>query len=129
MAIAPTTPTKAAKVAKTTAPKTPKAEGEKKPRAARQDYGYNKDATIRVAAQTEDSKSKNYRGQRLDWYEKLKKSDGKPVSHFEESNKGKDSPRGWLRFFVQDGAAALDQSTVPAEKPKAAPKAEAPAKA
>lgn len=127
MATAPKTPTK---VAKTKAPATPKAEGEKKPRAPRQDYGYHKDATIRVVAETDESKSKNYRGQRLDWYEKLKKSDGKPVSHFEEANKGKDSPRGWLRFFVQDGAATLDQSTVPAEKPKAEkPKAEAPAKA
>jgi hypothetical protein len=116
---APATPTKSVKVQKTKAPATPKAEGEKKPRAPRQDYGYNKDATIRVTAETDESKSKNYRGQRLDWYEKLKKSDGKTCAHFEEANKGKDSPRGWLRFFVQDGAATLDQSTVPPPKPKA----------
>lgn len=122
MATAPATPTKAAKPK--AAPKTPKAEGEKKPRAPRQDYGYHKDATIRVT-KFEEGKGKNYRGQRLEWYEKLQKADGKTAGQFEEANKGKDSPRGWLRFFVQDGAATLDQSTVPAEKPKAEAKAKA----
>lgn len=99
--------------------------GEKKKRAPRQDYGFAKDAIIRL---TDGEKS--YRGRRLEMYEALKASNGRTVEHFLEANKNEeDPPRGWLRFFVQNEACTLEGGTKTA--PKAAssePKAEATAK-
>ena len=85
---------------------------EKKPRAPRQNYGFAPGAKI-VVSQEE----KKYRGQRLEWYEALKAANGKTVEQFFEATKGrKDPARGWLRFFVQDGACSL--SAPPATEAK-----------
>jgi hypothetical protein len=85
--------------------------GEKKERAPRQDYGFAPTAKITVV-ETE----KKYRGQRGEWYDLLKAANGKTVEQFAESaKKMKDPARGWLRFFVQDGACTL---TAPPEAPK-----------
>ena len=121
-----TPPTKAAK-----APKAPKATKEpkvakepadpnapKKERAPRQDYGFAKDATIAVV----EAEGKKYRGQRGEWFQTLVAHNGKTVGEWLEDRKdSKDPPRGWLRFFVQDGSVTLSGGT------KAA--AEAPAQA
>lgn len=86
--------------------------GDKKPRAARQDYGFAKDAKISLT-----DGDKTYRGRRLEMYEALKKSNGKTVEHYLENNKNeKDPPRGWLRFFVQNEACTLSGGTPPAKK-------------
>ena len=103
---------------KKTPPKASKPDGEKKPRAARQDYGFASDAKIEL---TDGEKS--YRGKRLEMYEALKKSKGKTVQHFLDNNKNeKDPPRGWLRFFVQNEACTLSGGT-PKAPPKATPSA------
>ena len=94
--------------------KTPpkKETGDKKPRAARQDYGFAKDAKISLT-----DGDKTYRGKRLEMYEALKKSNGKTVAHYLDNNKNeKDPPRGWLRFFVQNEACTLSGGTPPAAK-------------
>jgi len=94
--------------------KTPKKDGDKKPRAARQDYGFAKDAKIVLT-----DGDKTYRGKRLAMYEALKKSNGKTVAHFLDNNKNeKDPPRGWLRFFIQNEAATLEGGTPPAAAKK-----------
>ncbi len=86
--------------------------GDKKPRAPRQDYGFRKDATIRLT-----DGEKTYRGKRLEMYNLLKKSNGKTVAHFLDNNKNeKDPPRGWLRFFVQNEAVTLEGGTEPEAK-------------
>ena len=112
-----TPPTKAAKAAKAPkaekAPKAPKAakapadpNAPKKERAPRQDYGFNKLAVIGLVAE----KAVKYRGQRKSWYEDISKLEGKTVEAFLESKKdSKDPPRGWLRFFVQDGSVTLSK--------------------
>lgn len=113
-----TPPTKAAK-----APKAPKAEkapkapadpnAPKKERAPRTDYGFAKDATITVVPE----KGATYRGQRKEWFELLSQFNGKSVNEFFEAAKAagkKDPPRGWLRFYVQDGAATLTAAPVAA---------------
>jgi len=107
------TPPKAEKKASApTPPKADKPEGEKKPRAPRQDYGFAKDAIIRL---TDGDKS--YRGRRKEMYEALQKSNGKTVQHFLDNNKNeKDPPRGWLRFFVQNEACTLEGGTKTEEK-------------
>lgn len=81
------------------------ASGDKKPRAARKDYGYAKGATIELT----DGEQK-FRGARARWYEYLTKSAGKPVEHFAklaEKAEEKEQPRGWLRFFVEAEACTL----------------------
>jgi hypothetical protein len=87
-------------------PKDPNAPA--KPRAPRVDYGYRPDATIQILPITAEEAHK-YRGKRLEWFEKFKAFDGKTVKEFEDANGAdeKDPPRGWVRFFVQDGAAKL----------------------
>lgn len=89
------------------APKEPKAAkpvGEKKERAPRKDYGFSAEATIRLT-----DKEVKYRGQRADYYGLLKAANGKKVQVFLDSAKDrKDPPRGWLRFFVEDGACTLE---------------------
>ena len=108
------TPPKASKEpAKNSAPK---ADGDKKPRAPRQNYGFAKDAKI-VLTDGEPT----YKGKRAAMYEALKKSNGKTVEHFLDNNKNeKDPPRGWLRFFVQNEACTLEGGTPPAPKAKKA---------
>ena len=85
---------------------TGKKTGDKKPRAPRKDYGYAKGATIHLT-----DGEKTYRGNRLRWYEYLKKSDGKTVEHFDNLAKKaeeKEGSRGWLRFFVENEACTLE---------------------
>ena len=108
-------PPKAAPAAKA---KPKAADGEKKERAPRQDYGFAKDAKITLT-----DGEKTYRGKRLEMYSALKKSNGKTVEHFLETNKNeKDPPRGWLRFFVQNEACTLSGGTPPAAAKKEAAK-------
>jgi len=113
-----TPPSKAAKAPKAPkAPKEPKVKAEKAPadpnapkkeRAPRQDYGFAKDATIAVVADS----AKKYRGQRGEWFQTLVAHDGKTVGEWLENRKdSKDPPRGWLRFFVQDGSVTLSGGT------------------
>lgn len=87
----------------------------KAPRAARQDYGYRADATIGVVKDKDVSK---LRGQRKAWHDKIVAFDGKKVSEFTEANKdnAKDPPRGWVRFFAQEGYITLTGGTEPAKK-------------
>lgn len=82
----------------------------KKPRAPRQDYGYRLDATITVL----EDKSEKYRGDRKDWFGTVKSYEGKTVGEWLTATKveGGDPPRGWLRFFVQDGAVTLKGNEV-----------------
>lgn len=75
----------------------------KKPRNPRQDYGFKLEAVI-----TTTGKETKYRGKRLSWFESLKGFEGQTVKAFLDAySDGKERPRGWLRFFVQDGAVAL----------------------
>ena len=102
------------------APKPEAADTEKKERAPRQDYGYKAGATITL---TKDAAEKKYRGKRLEYFGALQKCDGKTVEAFEKAAPDGDPPRGWLRFFVQDGAATLSGGEAPAKKEKAEAKA------
>jgi hypothetical protein len=81
----------------------------KKPRAPRKDYGYSPASIIKV----DKEKEVNYKGKRGDYYKLLVANDGKTVNDFEGAAPAGDSPRGWLRFFVQDGACSLER---PVEK-------------
>lgn len=123
--LTPPTKTKAAPPAngakKEAAPKAEKAPADpnapKKPRAARQDYGFSPDATIGLNAE----KAAKYRGQRADWFKRISEFDGKKVSEFmtkyekAQTPKGSDDPpRGWVRFFVQDGSVTLTKPVAPA---------------
>lgn len=115
--------TDAPKVAK--APKAPAdPNAPKKERAPRQEYGFAKDAIIRV----DTTKDHKLRGQRGDWFARLQKSDGKTVDHFMTNNQGvtnnkgnPEPPRGWLRSFVQDGVCKLEGGTKTAAPAAAAP--------
>jgi hypothetical protein len=124
--LTPPTKTKAAPpaAAKTgnAAPKAEKAPADpnapKKPRAARQDYGFSPDATIVLVAE----KASKYRGQRADWYKRISEFSGKKVSEFmtkyedAKTPKGSDDPpRGWVRFFVQDGSITLNKPAAPTQ--------------
>lgn len=74
-------------------------------RAPRQDYGYAADAKITVTG------DKTYRGKRGEIHDILVKHNGKTVDKFLAAAQKKLSPedpaRGWLRFYVMDGAATL----------------------
>lgn len=113
---------KAPKAAK--APADPNAP--KKERAARTDYGYRANAVISV----NEEKGAKYRGHRKDWFETAKAHVGKTVAEWATATKkeGGDPPRGWLRFFVQDGSVILTGGTdpVPAAKVEAKPAEGAP---
>jgi len=103
---APATRKRAAKT-ETTPPEddnTP-APAEKKARAPRADYGFRPGATIHM---TEEADGKKYRGKRGEYFTVLKACDGKAVEIFEKKAPEGDPPRGWLRFFVQDGACELE---------------------
>ncbi len=96
-----TPPTKSTPTAKSES-----ADGEKKPRAARKDYGYAKGATIALT-----DGEKTFKGARARWYtDYLRKCNGKTVEHFAtlaEKGGEKEQPRGWLRFFVEAEACTL----------------------
>jgi hypothetical protein len=108
-------PVKAVKV-----PKEPKAKKEPKaprdPNAAKNMM--NRDATIRVDL----TKEVKYRGQRLEWFERVKAFDGKTVKEFSEGNKGiangkgtVQAPGGWLSFYVRDKSVILENPPAAAE--------------
>ncbi len=120
-----TPPGKPAKTPKAEkAPKEPKAPKEakapadpnapKKERAPRTDYGFRPDAVIGLV----EGKGDKYRGHRKEWYETVKEHVGKTVADWVAATKkeGGDPPRGWLRFFVQDGSVTLTGGTVPEAK-------------
>jgi hypothetical protein len=95
----------------------------KKERAPRTDYGFRPDAVIGIV----EGKGDKYRGHRKDWFETVKAHAGQTVAQWVAATKkeGGDPPRGWLRFFVQDGSVTLTGGTDPA--PKAAKTEEKPA--
>lgn len=78
----------------------------KKERAPRTDYGFAPSAIIQIVKDKDNS----YRGKRKEWFDKLVAAEGQTAAEFLEANKGVDAPRGWLRFFVQDGTVALVKS-------------------
>ena len=79
----------------------------KKTRAPKQDYGFNKAAVI-----VRGEQDKKYRANRAAWFSKVMAYEGQTVQSFLDANKDeKDSPRGWLRFFVQDGSVKLTASS------------------
>lgn len=86
---------------------------EKKERAPKQDYGFLPGAKITVV-----ERENKYRGKRLEYFEILKKHNGKTVDEFFNACPQEDPPRGWLRFFVQDGAATLSGGSAPEPKAK-----------
>lgn len=98
-------------------PAATEASKEKKPRAPRADYGFSPESTI-IIVKDKDNK---YRGQRLDWFNKIKLFEGKKVADFMTMYEGAktpkgtaDPPRGWVRFFVQDGTVSLTKPPVAA---------------
>jgi hypothetical protein len=102
-------PPKEAKPAKEA--KAEKPAKEKKPRGPRTDYGYSTESTIHIVKEKENK----YRGQRKAWFDSVVAFDGQTVKAWEESRKAeKDPPRGWLRFFVQDGTVTLSRPAAPA---------------
>lgn len=87
----------------------------KKPRAPRKDYGWKAGAKITV---TEDGKKATYRGKRKEYFERVLAADGKTVEEYAASCPKDDPPRGWLRFFVQDGSVTLSGGKDPEPKAK-----------
>lgn len=75
----------------------------KKTRAPRKNYGYAKDAVITLVPEV----SHNYRGKRKAWYESVSAYAGKTVEEFTKNVGGDEKPRGWLRFFCEDGTVSL----------------------
>lgn len=81
----------------------------------------NRNAIIRVDA----TKEVKYRGQRLEWFDRVKQFEGKTVADFSAANKGiangkgtVQAPGGWLSFYVRDKSVILENP--PAEAPPAA---------
>ena len=101
-----TPPAKGATKKAATPPAAAATDGDKKPRAAKKDYGYHPEAIIAIVPEDAE-KPRKFRGQRADWFEKLVKAEGKTVKEFLDKNQGKDSPRGWLRFFAAEGFVTL----------------------
>ena len=126
-----TPPTKKAKkaAAEPKAPAEPKpveldAEGNpvKKTRGPRKEYGYHKDAIIQFT-----EKANTYRGQRKEWYDRVKAFEGKTCAEFEAANKGIpnnqgtiQAPRGWLHGLIRRGSVVLLPPAAPPEPPPAA---------
>lgn len=116
-----TPPTKKeAKAKKAPAKKAAAPAGERK-RAPRVDYGYLPGAKIDV----DKDKEHKFRGQTLEWFERLSKSNGKTVEHFIDGNQGvtnnkgnPESPRGWLAHFCKAGYASLSGGKEPTVKAK-----------
>lgn len=81
----------------------------KKERAPRANYGFAPTSVISLTG-----KENKYRGARKEWFESITPYVGKSVAEWVESRKAqKDPPRGWLRFFVQDGTVALTAVATP----------------
>ena len=81
--------------------------GEKKPRAPRVDYGYAESSIIHIQETETEPK---FNGKRKEYYELLVAHDGKTVGEFNQNWPDKnDSPRGWVRFFCQNGNATLER--------------------
>lgn len=126
-----TPPTKAAKTPKEPKaaaapkePKAPKVPKEPKVAKARGNYGYHTDATIELVPEKETK----YRGQRAEWFEEVKKFNGKKVKEFNEALAGKtngkgtvQTPSGWLRFYVLDGSVKLTGAPVAEAAPASTP--------
>ena len=94
---------KAPKAAK--APKDPDAPV--KVRNPRKDYGYAEDAVISIVPDKDNA----YRGKRKEWFDSIAAAQGQTVKAWAEGKGSeKDPPRGWLRFFVQDGTVALSKA-------------------
>ena len=68
------------------------ANGEKKDRKPRKDYGYSKESVIELLVLPEEKKA--YHGQRIDWYAAVQKFNGKTCADFVESRKAIKSPKG-----------------------------------
>jgi hypothetical protein len=82
---------------------------EKKTRKPRVDYGYAPTSRIRIVPEKEH----NYRGHRKAWFESVAAANGQTVAEWEAMNTLKDEknkPRGWLRFFAEDGTVVLDKA-------------------
>lgn len=93
-------------------PKEPKEKKEAKPRTPRTDYGFSPDSTLHIVKG--EGKENKYRGHRKEWYDSLVKFDNQKVAAWADSRKDqKDPPRGWLRFFVQDGTVSLTRPPAP----------------
>jgi hypothetical protein len=106
---------------------TPAASKDKKQRAPRKDYGYKKGAILKLT-----DKEPKFRGKRQTAYEKMKEFNGKSADDFLSCNLGigeKELPRGWLRFFVTSGYAALEGGVNREPKPKPKPRPKPPKKA
>lgn len=87
----------------------------KKERAPRMDYGYAPTSLISLTG-----KENKYRGARKKWYDSLVAAAGKSVKDWGDAQKAageKDPPRGWLRFFIQDGTVSLIAVAAPAVEP------------
>ena len=104
------------KVKEPKAPKEAKAPADpnapKKERAPRQDYGYAPTSLIATTG-----KENKYRGARKKWFDSLVAAAGKSVQEWGDAQKAageKDPPRGWLRFFIQDGTISLIAVAAPA---------------
>lgn len=107
MSDAMTPPTGKSKPAKKTAAPKKAASG----RASRRDYGFLPGAKIAVNKEKDVAK---LRGQTKEWYDRLKKSNGKTVEHFLDNNQGvtnnkgkPERPRGWLAHFCLNDYASL----------------------
>ncbi len=75
----------------------------KKTRAPRKNYGFSENAVITLTG-----KEAKYRGSRKANFDSIVPYEGQTVKAWMESRKAeKDSPRGWLRFFVADGTVSL----------------------
>jgi hypothetical protein len=115
---------KVAKVKAEKAPVDPNAP--KKERAPKNDYGYSKNSIIHIVA----GKDTKFKGQRLEWWDRVKPFDGKTCDDFSKAHdkipngKGKFyAPSGWLRFYAREGFLTLERPAAPAkaEKTEAAP--------
>jgi hypothetical protein len=101
-------------------PKAPKVAADpnapKKERAPRQNYGYAETSLLSLTG-----KENKYRGARKAWYDSVVAMNGKSVKEWTDAQKAagqKDPPRGWLRFFIQDGTVALIAVAAPAVEAK-----------
>jgi hypothetical protein len=70
-----------------------------------------RDGVIRIV----EGKETNYRGQRLEWFGRVKECAGKTVAEFSAANKGIpngkgtiQAPGGWLSFYVRDGSVTIE---------------------
>ncbi len=80
---------------------------EKKERKPRRQYGYAPTARIKLVPEKEH----NYRGKRKAWYATVAAFEGKTVAEWEASElpqEPKGKPRGYLRFFTEDGTVVLE---------------------